>query len=86
MRALVPLVTVILLSINACESEYRRSAVYAEKCKEAERKGFLEGAEQLCQSAWFDVNSDRLPPGPSVRRNTSTARVFKSRHLNADAR
>ncbi len=65
MKSLTSLAVILSLLVSACESEDHRSAVYAEKCKEAERKGFLEAAEQLCQNAWVDVDNNRL--GPEIR-------------------
>lgn len=61
-KTVASLAVAFALIASACESENHRSAVYAEKCKESERKGFLEAAEQLCQSAWVDVDNDRLAP------------------------
>ena len=74
-KALTSLVVVLALLASACESEGRRSATYAEKCKDAERKGALEAAEQLCQSACFDVDSSRLPPEIQSERLYNLGRI-----------
>ena len=79
------LVVVLSLFVSACESEDHRSAAYAEKCKEAEQKGFLEGAEQLCQSAWFDVDSSRLPPEIQSERLYDLGRIKRQLHKFAEA-
>ncbi|MCK5479741.1 MAG: hypothetical protein KAJ06_01295, partial [Gammaproteobacteria bacterium] len=70
---------------SACESEGRRSATYAEKCKDAERKGALEAAEQLCQSAWFDVDSSRLPPEIQSERLYDLGRIKRQLSKFAEA-
>jgi len=79
--------TVVLLALlgSACESESRRSAVYAEKCKEAEQKGFLEGAEQLCESAWVDVDNDRLAPAIQSERLYDLGRIKRQLGKFAEA-
>lgn len=57
----LPVLFVALL-VSACESDVSRSAYFAEKCKDARQRGALMAAEQLCQSAWTDVDSSRLTP------------------------
>ena len=79
------LVVVLSLFVSACESEDHRSAAYAEKCKEAEQKGFLEGAEQLCQSAWFDVDSSRLPAEIQSERLYDLGRIKRQLNKFAEA-
>ena len=79
------LVVVLALFVSACESEDHRSAAYAEKCKEAEQKGFLEGAEQLCQSAWFDVDSSRLPAEIQSERLYDLGRIKRQLNKFAEA-
>jgi tetratricopeptide (TPR) repeat protein len=83
----ISLLFVVFLALlgSACESDSRRSAVYAEKCKEAEQKGFLESAEQLCESAWVDVDNDRLAPAIQTERLYALGRIKRQLSKFAEA-
>ena len=85
MKTIMSLVVVLALFISACESEDHRSAAYAEKCRDAERKGAQEIAEQLCQSAWFDVDSSRLPAEIQSERLYDLGRIKRQLGKYAEA-
>jgi hypothetical protein len=85
MKRVSSLAVALTLLASACENEGHRSAVYAEKCKEAEQKGFIETAEQLCESAWIDVDSSRLSPAIRSQRLYDLGRIKRQRGKFAEA-
>ena len=78
-------IAILALLGSACESPSQRSAEYAEKCTEAEGNGFLEAAEQLCESAWFDVDSSRLAPAIQSERLHNLGRIKRKLGKFAEA-
>ena len=85
MRITTPVVVIVALLGSACESQSQRSAEDAEKCREAERKGFPETAEPLCESAWFDVDSSRLAPAIQSERLHNLGRIKRKLGKFAEA-
>jgi len=85
MKRVSPLAVALTLLVSACENESQRSAVYAEKCKEAERKGFLEAAEELCENAWMDVDNNRLGPEIQSQRLYDLGRIKRQSSKYAEA-
>jgi hypothetical protein len=85
MRITTPVVVIVALLGSACESQSQRSAEDAEKCREAERKGFPETAEPLCESAWFDVDSTRLAPVIQSQRLYDLGRIKRKLGKHAEA-
>lgn len=85
MRTRGPIIVLLALLASACESPSQRSALYAEKCSEMEGNGFLEPAEQLCESAWYDVDSGRLAPAVQSERLYDLGRIKRKLGKHAEA-
>ena len=85
MRKIRLMIVISALLASACESQNQRSASYAEKCKELELKGFLNIAEDMCASAWFDVESDSLTPTIQSQRLYDLGRIMRQRQKYVEA-
>jgi len=81
MHKVTPSVVLLALLSSGCENQSQLSASHAKVCEVAEQKGLLEAAEEYCQRAWFDVESDRLAPETQSARLYNLARI--KRQLNA---
>lgn len=85
MKKKILLVAIVALLASACDSQNQRSAVYAEKCKEALQKGLLATAELACYSAWFDVESAQLAPDIQSERLYELGRIMRQRRKYVEA-